>query len=132
MKAAALCVFAPAGAIGAGALLQQLLVLVWPGVQTFSVLNVSLDSYFADAAIACLCLWVGLLIKSSAPARGVLIASFVFPVLWLFLLVVMIRPPNHMSGALRISFLVAAVAPLLSLALAYALPSNTAWSGRES
>jgi hypothetical protein len=130
VKAAVLCVVAPAGAMGAGALLQQLLVSVWPAVQTFSVLDVSLDSYFADAAIVSLCLWVGLLIKRSAPARGVLVASFLFPLLWLILLLSMMLPPNHMSGAVRISFLVAAVAPVLSLVLAYSLPSNTTWSGR--
>lgn len=129
---ALLCVFAPAGAIGAGALSQQLLVSLWPDVQGLSVLNVSLDSCFADAAIACLCLWVGRMIKRSAPARGTLIASFLFPLLWLVFLLVMMRPPNHMSGALRFAFLAAAVAPLVCIALAYALPSQTPWGGRAA
>jgi|HubBroStandDraft_5_1064220.scaffolds.fasta_scaffold619745_2 hypothetical protein len=132
VKAAVLCVVAPAGAMGAGALLQQLLVSVWPGVQSVSLLGVSVDSYFSDAAIIFLCLWVGRLIKRSAPPRGVFVASFLFPVLWLTLFLMMMRPPNHMNGVVRNVFLVAAVAPALSLLLAYSLPSNKRWSGLEA
>jgi hypothetical protein len=131
VKAAALCVVAPAGAMGAGALLQQSLLSVWPAVQSLSVLGVSLDSYIADAAILGLCFLAGRLIRRNAPARGVLLASFLFPVLWLILLLLMMLPPNHMTGPIRLSFLVAAVAPILSLALAYTLPANSARSGPD-
>lgn len=124
-----LCAVAPAGAMGAGALLQQLLISAWPEVQALSVLGVSLDSYLADAAIAVLCFCAGTLIKRSAPPRGVLIASFLFPLVWLVALLWLIRPPHHMSVAVRSAFLVAAVAPILSLGLAYTLPSRMPWSG---
>jgi hypothetical protein len=127
LKAVMLCVFAPAGATGAGALLQQLLVSLWPGVQTIAVLGVSLDSYFGTAAIAALCIWVAVLIRRSAPGRGLRVASFFFPVLWLILLLAMRRPPNHLTGILRALFLASAIAPLLSLMVVYALPSNNRW-----
>jgi hypothetical protein len=81
MKAAALSVFAPAGGIGVGALLQQALISLWPTAQTHSIGNVTLDSYFGLAAMTCLSLWIGWMIKRSAPPRAVFAASFLFPLI---------------------------------------------------
>jgi hypothetical protein len=119
-----LCVFAPAGAIGAGALLQQLLISVWPGIQTLSVGGLSADTYFGVLALAALCLWVGVMIKRSAPSRWILAASFLFPLLWLFFFSFAVYPPAQAINARRVVFTLIALAPLLGLGLGYALPSS--------
>ena len=130
-KTAMLCVFAPGGAIGAGALLQQLLISVWPGVQTLTVRGVTADSYFAAVALAALCFWVGLMIKRSAPARWTLGASFLFPLLWWILFMFAVYPPVRGVSPLRVVYTAISLAPLLGLALAYALPSNRRLEGRD-
>jgi hypothetical protein len=119
-----LCVFAPGGAIGAGALLQQLLISLWPGVQNVSMGGLSVDSYFGGIALGALCLTVGLMIKRSAPARGILAASFLFPLLWAILFFSAIHLSRQPTSAVRLAFSGIALAPLLGLGLAYALPSN--------
>jgi hypothetical protein len=123
-KTAMLCVFAPAGAIGSGALLQQLLISVWPGVQTLTVSGVSADSYFAAGALAALCFWVGLMIKRSAPARWTLVASLLFPLLWLILFRFAVYPPARGVSPIRVVYTAIALAPLLGLVLAYVLPAR--------
>ncbi len=124
IKAVALSVFAPAGAIVAGALLQQLLISVWPGAQTHNILNVGLDSYFAAVALGCLTFWVGLRIRRSAPGRAMITASLIFPAIWLLLFQFAVYPPSASLSALRVVYTAIAVAPLLGVGLAYALPSN--------
>jgi hypothetical protein len=108
-----LCVFAPAGAIGAGALLQLLLISVWPGVQSISFGGVSSDSYFAVVAVAALCFWVGLMIKRSAPARWTLAASFLFPLLWLLLFTFAAYTSAHGISPMRVVITASALAPIL-------------------
>jgi len=123
-KTAMLCVFAPGGAIGAGALLQQLLISAWPRIQTITVGGVSADSFFAAIALAALCLWVGSLIKRGAPTRPILAATFLFPLLWLLLFLFAVYSRPQTDSATRVAFSVIALAPLLGLGLAYALPSK--------
>jgi hypothetical protein len=124
LKTVALSVFAPAGAIGIGALLQQLLMSLWPEFKKYSVGNVSLDSYFGLLAVACLTFWVGIMIKRSAPTRGALIASFLFPAIWFFLMQLAVYPVGTPFNTLRLVFELIAAAPLLAMALAYVLPSD--------
>jgi hypothetical protein len=125
MKAAMLSVFAPAIAIGAGVLLVQLLISLLPGAQRLSVLNVSLDTYFAVLILAALCLWAGAMIRRSAPARWITVTSFLFPALWLFFFSLdSVYPPNSGISALRIVNTLLSLAPLLGMGLSYALPSN--------
>jgi hypothetical protein len=129
IKAVALSVFAPAGAIVVGVLLQQLLISAWPGAQRHTIFSVSLDSYFAAVALACLAFWVGLRIRRSAPGRAVIIASLTFPAIWLLLFQFAVYPPSASLSALRVVFTAIAVAPLLGLGVAYGLPSNNRWRG---
>jgi hypothetical protein len=125
MKAAILSVFAPAVAIAAGVLLVQLLISLLPGAQRLSVLNVSLDTYFAGFVLAALCVCAGVLIRRSAPARWIWVTSFLFPVLWLFFFSLdSVYPPNSGISALRIVNTLLSLAPLLGMGLSYALPSN--------
>jgi len=125
MKAAILSVFAPATAIAAGVLLVQLLISLWPDAQRLSVLNVSLDSYFGVLILAALCLWAGIIIRRSAPARWATVTSFLFPVLWLFFFSLdSVYPPNSGISALRIVYTLISLAPLLGMGLSYALPSD--------
>jgi hypothetical protein len=122
-----LSVFIPGGAIGAGALLQQLLVSVWPSVQSLTIRGVTADSYCGAVAIASLCFLVGLIIRRTAPARWMWGASFLFPLLWCILFMFAVYPPEEGITALRIVYTAIALAPLLGLALAYVLPSKQGW-----
>jgi hypothetical protein len=124
VKPVALCVFGPGGAIGAGALLQQLLVSLWPAAQAYTISKVSLDSYFAVVALAALSSWVAVIIKRSTPSRGVMIASFIFPAIWFVLMQFAVFPIGAPINALRIVFQLIAAAPIISMALVYALPSS--------
>lgn len=124
IKAAALSVFAPAAAIVAGALLQQVLLWVWPGVQAHTILNLSLDTYLGAAAVACLTFLVGLGIRRSAPGRVMIFAALIFPVIWLFLVLLKVYPTAAPLSALGVVFAAIAVAPIAGIGLAYALPSN--------
>ena len=128
IKAVAVSFFAPPAAIVAGALLQQILIWVWPGVQAHTILNLSLDTYFGAAAITCLTFWVGLGIRRSAPGRVMLIAAFIFPAIWLLLALLKVYPTVPL-GALRVVFAAIAVAPVAGIGLAYALPPNNRWRG---
>jgi hypothetical protein len=129
IKAVVVGVVAPAGAIAAGVLLQQLLVSVWPGVQSHTIFNVSLDSYLGAVAIGCLTFWVGLRIRRSAPGLGMSIAALIFPAIWWLLFQFAVYPPAASLNALRIVYTAIAVAPLVGIGLAYALPSNNRWRG---
>jgi hypothetical protein len=129
IKAIALNVFAPAGAIATGALLQQLVISAWPGAQSHAILNVSVDSYFAAVVLACLTFWVGLGLKRRAPGRAVMAASFIFPIIWLLLFQFAVYPPSASLSALRVVFTAIAIAPLVGLGVAYGLPSNNRWRG---
>jgi hypothetical protein len=119
-----LSVFAPAGAILAGVLLQQLLISAWPGAQTHSILNVSLDTYFGALALAAASLLVGLIIRGSGRARWMYPASFLFPGIWLLLIQFAVFPVGSGLSALRIIYMAIALAPTFGLGLAYSLPSN--------
>ena len=129
IKAVALSVVVPAGAIVAGVLLQQALVSVWPGVQSHTLFNVSLDSYFGAVALGCLTFWGSLWIRRSTPARAMVIPSLIFPAIWLLLSQFAVYPPAASLSALRVVYTAIAVAPFLGVGLAYALPSNNRWRG---
>jgi hypothetical protein len=126
LKTLALSVFAPAGAIGVGALLQQVLIWLWPNFQRHSVGRVSLDSYFGLAAIAALTFWAALMIRRGAPARGARVASFVFPAIWFLLMQLAVYPRGTRLNTLWWVFEAIAAAPLLAMALAYLLPVDHA------
>lgn len=53
-KAIVLGLVAPAAAIVIGALLQQFLIWVWPGVQALTIFNVSLDTCLCVVVMGCL------------------------------------------------------------------------------
>lgn len=119
-----LSVVAPAGAIAAGALLQRTLVSIWPGVQSHTILDVSLDTYFAAVALGCLTFAASLWIRRSAPARATIIPCLIVPTVWLLLSEFAFGAPPASLSVLWAVYTAIAVAPLLGVALAYALPSN--------
>ena len=125
----ALAVVAPAAAIVAGALLQQALISVWPGVQAHTIFNVSLDTCSCAVIMGCLTFWVGLRIRRSAPARAMIIPALIFPAVWLVLFQFAVYPPAAPWNALRVVYTALALAPLIGVGLAYALPSNNRWRG---
>ena len=125
----ALAVVAPAAAIVAGALLQQALISVWPGVQAHTIFNVSLDTCLCAVIMGCLTFWAGLRIRRSAPARAMIIPALIFPMVWLFLFQFAVYPPSASWSALRVVYTALALAPLIGVGLAYALPSNNRWRG---
>ena len=129
IKFVAVSIAATAGAIVAGALLQQVLIWVWPSVQAHTIYNVSLDSYFAAAALGSLTFLAGLWIRRSAPARAMLIPALIAPTIWLLVLQFVAYRPALSLSALWVVYTAAAVAPLVGVGLAYALPSNNRWRG---
>jgi hypothetical protein len=129
MKAAVLSVFAPAGAIAAGALLQLGLLSLWPGVQNHTISNVSVDSYCVVVALGVLCFWTGTMLWKRAPARSTILLSLLVPVAWLLSMLFAKYTPPTWSSSLGAVYLLGAVAPLLGFALAYARPSNNRWRG---
>ena len=125
----ALALVAPAAAIAAGALLQQLLISVWPGLQARTILNVSLDTCLCAVAMGCLTFWVVLRIRRSAPARAMIIPALIFPVVWLFRFQFAVYPTATPWNALRVVYTALALAPFIGVGLAYVLPSNNRWRG---
>ncbi len=89
-----------------------------------TIAHVTIDSYLAIVAIAALSFWVGTMLWRRAPARSTILISLLAPVGWLLgLLFAAYTPPLALS-ALSVVYLFSALAPLLGIALAYALPSN--------
>ena len=129
IKTLALIIVAPAGAIVAGALLQQLLVWVWPGVQAYTVYNVTLDSYFGAVALGSLAFCAGLWVRRSAPARAIVIPALIVPTAWLLLFEFVFNRPAGLLNALGVAYTAAAVAPFLGVGLAYLMPSNNRSNG---
>lgn len=130
IKTIALSLFAPAGAIVVGALLQQVLIWVWPGVQAHDILNVSLDTCLSAVAIGCLTFWAGLRIRRSAPGRPMIFAALIFPAIWLLLVSRLpVYPRVPLLSSVRLVYTAIAVAPLVAIGLAYVLPSNNRWRG---
>jgi len=123
----ALAVVAPGAAIVAGALLQQALISVWPGVQAHTIFSVSLDTCLSAVIMGCLTFWVSLRIRRSAPARPMIVPALIFPVIWLFLFQFAVYPPAVPWSALRVVYTALALAPIIGVGLAYALPSNNRW-----
>jgi hypothetical protein len=129
MKQTALAILAPAAAIVLAALLQQLLVTVFPTVQTHSIGMVSLDSHLEVVAMLGLSFCAAYLIKRSVAGRGVLIASLLFPtaVLVLILASQPLALSSHIAhgmNGVRINLLLLAISPLLGTVLAYVVPSD--------
>ena len=123
----AVAVFAPGGAIVAGALLQQVLISMWPGVQAHTIFNVSLDTCLCAVIMGCLTFWVALTIRRSAPAHAMIIPALIFPLVWLFLFQFAVYPPAAPWNAVRVVYTAIALAPLIGVGLAYVLPSNNRW-----
>lgn len=123
-KAIALALVVPAGAIVTGALLQQGLIWVWPGVQAHTIFNVSLDTCLCAVAVGYLTFLGCLVVRSSAPARAMIIPALIFPLIWLFLLQFAVYPPAAPLNAVRVVYTAIALAPLIGVGLAYALPST--------
>ena len=90
---------------------------------------VSLDSYLVVVALFGLSFCAACLIKRGTAARGVHLASLLFPIAFLVLilatqpLALSLHVAPGMNGA-RISLLLATIAPLLGTVLAYVIPSN--------
>jgi len=129
MKAFALAILAPAAAIVLAALLQQLLITAFPAVQAVSIGMVSLDSHLEVVALLGLSFCAAYLIKRSTARRGVRMASLLFPIAFLVLMLasqplgLSLHVAPGMNGA-RIDLLLTIMAPLLGTVLAYLMPAN--------
>jgi hypothetical protein len=129
MKTSVLAIVAPAASIVMAALLQQLIVTAFPSVQAVTIAMVTLDSHLEVVAQLGLSFCAAYLIKRSGARRSVLAASLLFPTVSLVLIlasqpgVLSLHVAPGMNG-LRINFLLLAIAPLLGMVLAYAVPSN--------
>jgi len=127
MKAFALAILAPAAAIVLAALLQQLLITAFPAVVSIGM--VSLDSHLEVVALLGLSFCAAYLIKRSTARRGVRMASLLFPIAFLVLmlasqpLALSLHVAPGMNGA-RIDLLLTIMAPLLGTVLAYLMPAN--------
>jgi hypothetical protein len=124
MRTAFLSVFAPAVAIFAGALLQQTLIWSWPGVQSYTIAHVSVDSYVGAVAVGLFSFLVGIRIWRRAPAHRAALLLGLVPVVWLLVLLLNTYRPPLGAGAPSAIYLFSAAAPLLGIALALAWPSN--------
>jgi hypothetical protein len=125
MKSVLLSLFAPAGAIVGGALLQLALTSVWPQIQRSTIANVSVDSYIAIAAILILSFWVGRILSRRAPARPTVLISLIVPFVWFVAVIRTLYWPVPLSfNTLSVDLFLTASAPLFGLLLAYSLPSN--------
>jgi len=58
-----------------------------------------------------------------------IIPALIFPMVWLFLFQFAVYPPSASWSALRVVYTALALAPLIGVGLAYALPSNNRWRG---
>jgi len=127
MKQTALAILAPAAAIVLAVLLQPLLITVLPNLQSHSIGMVSLDSHIEVVALLGLSFCAAYLIKRRETRRAVLIASILFPIAFLVLilasqpLIWSLHVAPGMNGV-RIDLFLAAIAPLLGTVLAYVLP----------
>lgn len=124
MKIALLSIFAPAVAIFAGALLQQIVVWSWPGVQTHAIGNLSVESYIGVIAIGLLSFWIGREIWRRAPAPKTAVLLSIVPVVWLLKNLLQQYRPAFTAGTLGVVFFLTALAPLIGIAAALAWPSN--------
>ena len=117
----------PAGGIVLAALVQFAFTTLWPGIQVVPSLVVSVDSYFVVLQTAGLCIVAGGWAQRNVPTIAGAACAAIAPLAWLGLLLK--DTMMHVGSIawfrpLTLFTLFAAMAPLIGVALGWAISSS--------